>query len=291
MRKSLGFILCADDYGMTPGIDRAVLALADQGRLSAVSCMVNGRDWSRSAESVRKFAHIDIGLHVVLTDGVGLTGGITPGADGRLPTQWRLACLALLRRIDRASLAQEFNAQITRFADGIGRLPDFVDGHQLVHQLPVISDVLVECITRHHAPWRPWLRVCCDEVANILKRQVGCLPALVASRLGRRLAKIAGRVHLPVNDGFSGFYNVRRADRFDAIFPRFLHGIGRRHLIMCHPGLCESSGERANAWMRSREHEFRYFASPAFAAELSEHGLRLARFSEISKRAIRGAES
>jgi chitin disaccharide deacetylase len=277
------FILCADDYGMTCGIDQAILALAEGGRVSAVSCIVNGREWSRSAEWMRKLVNIEIGLHVVLTDGMALTGGMTSAASGRLPTQRGLAFLAFMRRIDRANLAREFDAQVTRFADAIGRYPDFIDGHQLVHQLPVISDVLVECITCRGARWRPWLRVCCDEMASILKRKPGRLPAFVASQLGRRLAKIASNAGLCVNDGFSGFYNVHRAEHFPAIFPQFLQGIGPRHLIMCHPGLCKDSSEHSNVWMRCREHELRYLASSAFPADLAGRGLRLAKFSEISK--------
>ena len=65
------------------------------------------------------------------------------------------------------------------------------------------------------------------------------------------------------------------------IFPQFLQAIGPRHLIMCHPGLSHDSSERSNVWMRCREHEFRYFASPAFPADLASRGLRVAKFSEI----------
>lgn len=275
------FVLCADDYGMTCGIDQAILALAEAGRLSAVSCMVNGPEWARSAEPVRKLVNTEIGLHVVFTDGMALTGGLTPKAKGQLPTQWGLARLAFLRRIDRANLAREFEAQVSRFTDAMGRYPDFVDGHQLVHQLPVIADVLVECVTSRNGQWRPWLRVCCDDVTKILKRQVGCVPALLASQLGWRLAKLAKRAGLAVNDGFSGFYNVHRAEHFSAIFPQFLQAIGPRHLIMCHPGLSYDSSERSNVWMRCREHEFRYFASSAFPADLASRGLRVGKFSQL----------
>ncbi|MDR3497477.1 MAG: ChbG/HpnK family deacetylase, partial [Ancalomicrobiaceae bacterium] len=34
--------LCADDFGLSEGIDRGILALIADGRLSATSCMVAG---------------------------------------------------------------------------------------------------------------------------------------------------------------------------------------------------------------------------------------------------------
>src|ERR1700732_1922543 len=108
MSQDIGeFILCADDYGMTRGIDQAILALAEEGRVSAVSCIVNGYEWSRSAEGMRKLVNIEVGLHVVLTDGVALTGAATPVSGAQLPTQWYLAWRAFSRRIDRAKLARE----------------------------------------------------------------------------------------------------------------------------------------------------------------------------------------
>ncbi|MBF0335117.1 MAG: ChbG/HpnK family deacetylase, partial [Alphaproteobacteria bacterium] len=34
------FVLCADDYGLSPGVSRGILALIEMGRVSATGCMV-----------------------------------------------------------------------------------------------------------------------------------------------------------------------------------------------------------------------------------------------------------
>jgi chitin disaccharide deacetylase len=274
-------VLCADDYGMTRGIDRAILSLAAKQRISAISCIVTGGNWPQSAEDLRRIRGVEVGLHIVLSDGSGLTNGRDGERGGRFPGPWRVAGRALLGRIDGRSLAREIDAQIDRFAEGVGRYPDFVDGHQLVHQLPVISDALIETIAKRPR-WRPWVRVCSDKVRAILQRKHGWHSALAASFLGRRLGRLARRAGVPVNRGFSGFYDVRHACRFPTIFPHFLRGLGPRHLIMCHPGLCENDQERSDVWMQNREHELEYFSSAAFLADLSAHKVRLQRFAQIA---------
>lgn len=41
MINSKTIVLCADDFGLDPGVSEGILKLAHMGRLSAVSCMVN----------------------------------------------------------------------------------------------------------------------------------------------------------------------------------------------------------------------------------------------------------
>ena len=45
-------ILCADDFGLTDGISEAILDLAASGRVSAVSCMVEGEAFDKYYEAL-----------------------------------------------------------------------------------------------------------------------------------------------------------------------------------------------------------------------------------------------
>src|SRR5262249_43449486 len=62
-------IVCADDYGLSDGIDEAILDLCRRGKLTAVSCMVGLERCS--AESMAPLCElkssVDIGLHLCLT--------------------------------------------------------------------------------------------------------------------------------------------------------------------------------------------------------------------------------
>src|SRR5262249_6384390 len=64
--------LCADDYGISAGVNRAVLDLIGRGRLNATSVMVVtsaiGRDdAARLQEAAARSPRCAIGLHVTLT--------------------------------------------------------------------------------------------------------------------------------------------------------------------------------------------------------------------------------
>src|SRR5258705_3572091 len=64
--------LCADDYGLSPGVNRAIRELIERGRLNATSVMVVGPSIGRDeVEALRAAAagspRCGIGLHVTLT--------------------------------------------------------------------------------------------------------------------------------------------------------------------------------------------------------------------------------
>src|SRR5579871_1827649 len=64
--------LCADDYGISPGVNRAIRDLIERGRLNATSVMVVtaaiGRDEVASLQEVAANSpRCALGLHVTLT--------------------------------------------------------------------------------------------------------------------------------------------------------------------------------------------------------------------------------
>src|SRR5215212_8761971 len=64
--------LCADDYGLSPGVNRAIRDLIERGRLNATSAMVVGPALGRGEvkalkDAAANSARCAIGLHVTLT--------------------------------------------------------------------------------------------------------------------------------------------------------------------------------------------------------------------------------
>ena len=61
--------ICADDFGMSAGINSAVLDLAEQGKISATGGMVRREAWLAGARMLRRLdpAQFDAGLHLDLT--------------------------------------------------------------------------------------------------------------------------------------------------------------------------------------------------------------------------------
>ena len=70
MAATRKIVLCADDFGLTDGVSRGILELAEAGRISATGAMTNMPGWRRSAQALKPLVgRIGIGLHLNLTVG------------------------------------------------------------------------------------------------------------------------------------------------------------------------------------------------------------------------------
>jgi hypothetical protein len=125
--KPRHFWLCADDYGIAPGVNAAIRDLIASGRLNATSVMVVAPSLTREEiDALINSAKAAIGLHLTLTAPFKpLTAGFRPLAQAAFHPVQAMLRLALLRRLNRAALAREVDAQITAFMQAFGRPPDF----------------------------------------------------------------------------------------------------------------------------------------------------------------------
>ena len=129
-------ILCADDYGQNPSVSEGILNLVRSGKVNSVSCLVTTDCWKKKASDLKPFlGETEAGLHLTLTD---------PKPSG-LPARslGSLAVRSYLRRFNIKDIADEISAQIELFKNGVGRLPDYVDGHEFCHHFPVIRTALL----------------------------------------------------------------------------------------------------------------------------------------------------
>jgi predicted glycoside hydrolase/deacetylase ChbG (UPF0249 family) len=273
-----GVVVCADDYGLYPAIDDAILDLAERGRISAASCITTSPDWPRAAKRLASLAgRIDVGLHLTLVDEKPLTGMPRTAPSGRLPSLPALIAASYAGRLDLAEIRDEIEAQCQAFFAGIGRAPSHLDGHRHTHVLRGIRQ-LVLGRARGFSP-RPWLRDVAEPVARIIARGVAVPKALAISILGRGLAEQARASELVTNSGFSGIYAFTPGADLPALYEIFLRHRGRCPLIMCHPG---AAVDARDAIAGTLVHEYSFLGSPRFSELLASSGCRIARLSELS---------
>ena len=95
-----GVFLCADDFAMTNGVSRAIVELADAGRISATSAMTTSAHWPAHATWLARVrGTIATGLHLNLTLGAPVSAMSKLAPDRRFPVIGRLttmACVDLL---------------------------------------------------------------------------------------------------------------------------------------------------------------------------------------------------
>jgi predicted glycoside hydrolase/deacetylase ChbG (UPF0249 family) len=277
--------LCADDYGISPAVNRAILDLIGRGRINAASVMVTTPAFSASAaQELSDFAGSNraaIGLHFTLT------APFRPAArtyrplarDGAFLSLVGTFALGLGRRLDPDALTAEVEHQFAAFRAAFGRSPDFVDGHQHVHLLPQVSDAVLAAIKRT-APGA-WIRQCGR--AAPLWRRFGDPKGLVLDFLSVRLRRRCAASGVHTNPAFAGTYDFRRDTAFDALFRSFLQGLPDGGLVMCHPGFVDAELRRLDAFTAMREREHAFFGGEQFAALLAAEGFELARLSPESR--------
>lgn len=255
-------ILCADDYGLAPGVNAAICDLIARRRINATSVMAAAPTLdAREAGALRRNAEeggASIGLHLTFT------APFAPLTGGRFLPLRRLLLAALARRLDVAALVAEARAQVAAFTERLGRPPDFIDGHQHVHLFPQIREaVLAAAKTR--APGA-WVRQCGRVTAG---SGPGDAKGLLIDRLSRRFRVLAATEGISTNPAFAGTYRFDGKADFAALFPRFLAGLPDRGVIMCHPGFVDDALRRLDPLTDLREREYAYLAGEKFPADLA----------------------
>ncbi len=277
--------LCADDYGISPAVSRAIRDLIARGRLNATSVMVAAPGFSAAEAQALDVAagrtspgpdgrRAAIGLHFTLTAPFRpASAAYRPAAgDGAFLNLARTFILGLHRRLDPAALKAEVESQFAAFQAAFGRPPVFVDGHQHVQVLPQVSDVLLAAMTRL-APGA-WIRQCGRALPPW--RGWGDPKGVLLDRLSARLRGRCATFGVATNPAFAGTYNFHHAKDYDTLFGAFLRGLPDGGVVMCHPGFVDAELQRLDGFTAMREQEHAFFAGDAFPAALASHGMELA---------------
>ena len=267
-------ILCADDYGISPGVSAAIRDLIARRRINATSVMVVAPSFNRSeADALLAAAatHGAIGLHVTLTAPFApLSHGFAPLGRGAFLSLAVTLRRALLRSLKPRLLTIEILRQFEAFDAAFGRPPDFVDGHQHVHLFPQIRDAFLR-VTKEGgtkglgAPVRPAVG------AQAPHRSQGAL----ARWFEPSLPGLADKSGLRINPAFAGTYTFRSSADYTRLFENFLDGMPEGGVIMCHPGKADAELSRVDTLTDLREREYAFFSNDTFPRLLAAHGVSL----------------
>lgn len=272
-------LLCADDYGMAPGVNRAIRELIKLKRINATSVMVVGPAVDRAEIDALKQELTDnsdcaIGLHATLTAPFHpLTIHYQPLDGGRFFSLGNTLQAALLRRLDPEMVQSELRAQITAFRELFGRAPDYVDGHQHVQLFPQVRDAFIT-VVKGNAP-QAWVRQCGRALP--IAQRLSSPKALFLDVLSATFRKRGTDAGIAFNPGFAGAYDMVRGGDFATAMSGFLNGLPDRGLVMCHPGFVDETLLSLDDVTDQREREFRFLASDDFTRLMAASNVTLSR--------------
>jgi predicted glycoside hydrolase/deacetylase ChbG (UPF0249 family) len=238
--------ICADDFAANEATSTAILELAGDRRISAVSCFSDSPIWQAAGPALREHRdQVLIGLHFNLTERFDSGRASLPGIILR----------SMSGTVDAAAVSRHLQRQIERFERVVGHPPDYIDGHEHVHALPVIRDVVAEVAAAKGGP------IPVRDVGRFFGRTDAPLKRAVIRFLATHRARRSGRTApVALNTRFAGDYSFAPGADYARLFADWLRAAPDRALIMCHP----SAG--------NREHEF--FRSPGYRELLERHAIR-----------------
>ena len=133
----------ADDFGLTAGVNRAVVELHKAGVLTSTTLMARAQASQEAIEMARSTPALGVGCHIVLVDGEPVLPAhriptLLDGRSGRFPASL-IGFLARLstRRIRPAQIEDEVRAQI-EFLLSRGVRLTHVDTHKHTHMFPTV---------------------------------------------------------------------------------------------------------------------------------------------------------
>ena len=269
--------LCADDYGLAEGVNRAIRDLISRGRLNATSVMVVGPAIGRSEVTELQAVaaaspRCAIGLHATLTAPFRPLSLHFRPVDGGLflPFQTLLRS-GLLRRLDREMIEDELLVQLAAFKELFGRAPDFVDGHQHVQLFPQVRDGFLAAV-KQAAPGA-WVRQ--GGRLQPLAKRLGAPKALVLDILSAQFRRRAAAAGIPFNPAFAGAYDFTTSPDFGELMRQFIAGLPEGGLVMCHPGFVDDTLAGLDPLTTQREAEHAYLAGSEFPPLLAANNVTL----------------
>ena len=148
MRK---LIVNADDFGLTAGVNRAIVEAHNGGVVSSTTLMANGAAFADAVTAARSAPNLSVGCHVVLVDGTPVSPA--DAADTLVairsaePDKFysrlsAFAARAMLGGFDRDQLVAEVTAQIRKI-QATGLQVTHLDTHKHAHIFPEILVALL----------------------------------------------------------------------------------------------------------------------------------------------------
>lgn len=263
MKEKRLIALCADDFAFNAKVSEGLLNLIEKKNVTAVSCMTNRKCWDLYGEKLKAHkGEIDIGLHLNLTEEIFLNEKECSLLEILLHSH-----VGLLQKTRLYKLLED---QMISFIKVMGCVPDFIDGHQHIHHLPVVRFITLELQKKYakKAYIRSVSSLCFLSFNTFIK-------SLVLNFTGAlRSSRLWDKQGLLMNKNFSGLRSFKEED-FSKYFSRLLKKSRDGTLVMCHPGLKSHLGGAKDPINLAREGEYKFFMSKGFKDLLEKENISL----------------
>jgi hopanoid biosynthesis associated protein HpnK len=305
-------IINADDFGLTDGVNRAIVESHEQGVVTSTTLMANGPSFQDAVALSRNLPKLSVGCHVVLVDGRPLLRAeqvssllapfpnrkilrqgvvrevaATAGTEPQFRDGFGATLTASLRnRLRQDEIELEVAAQIRKLQEaGIG--VSHVDTHKHLHMLPGVAEAViraarscgVKAIRNPFIPVRPLA------AAHLLRRP-GLWTRYTETKILRRFSgdfrRRVADAGMDTTEGSLGIIVTGSLDQqlFRAIMGSVPEGTWE---FVCHPGYNDEQLDQVRTRLRiSRERELKVLTSDDARKIILDHGIALISYRDLA---------
>lgn len=248
-------IVNADDFGRSPGINRAIIDCHAGGIVSSTTLMVN-LPWTGEAVALwRAHPSLGLGLHLNFCYGTPVSD---PNAVPSLVD--REGCFVtdtcwLAANASPDDVVRETQSQLERFVQLVGRWPTHLDSHKYLHSAGRVRDAVIDVAAQHRLP----VRAATDEDRSAIK----------AAGL-QTTDRFESRFH-----GLDGIGVTR-----EVLATALRDMTGGVTELMCHPGYVDEHIQDSS-YAADREREVDALTAPEIRVLIDQLGIRLITFADI----------
>ena len=256
------FIVTADDFGLTDGVNRAVVRAHQEGIVTSASLMVKSFAFESAVELARQNPSLDIGLHLDLTN----------------------KPFALALRPHRLDLEREVRAQIEK-ALGTGLHITHLDGHKHVHVIPAVLKVIRAVAPGYGIRAIRTMNTRSAGLMSLLRRNPKARATIIQQYLFARGARLAWKFSLPnAMAGPDRFYGIEETGFLDLeAFANIIQDSGGGvHEVMCHPGYLDPDlRHQPTRLLAQRERELEMLTSQQIRSLIRSSGIELISYKNL----------
>jgi hopanoid biosynthesis associated protein HpnK len=284
-------IVNADDFGLTRGVNRAIVESHRDGIVTSSTLMANGQAFEDAIVHAKSASRLSIGCHVVLVDGSPVLGGQQASTlfdqkadDGRFyDGLGAFALRAVSGRVDADEIEAEVTAQIRKLQSA-GVSVSHLDTHKHTHILPQVLRALLRAartcgVPAVRNPFGPVRFSILAKYPRLWKRYG---QVTVLNRLGGRFRNSVTNAGMLTTDGTVGVVATGAMDSylFRSIVDSLPEGTWE---LVCHPGYNDAElGSIRTRLRESRAVELRLLTSPKALELLVRSGVQLISYRDLA---------
>jgi chitin disaccharide deacetylase len=281
-------IVNADDFGLTSGVNRAIVEGNRSGIVTSATLMANAKATDAAIDLAKAQPGLKTGCHVVLIDGVPLKAKLQSLTNGspRFRTSLKEFSIAALRKqISAEEVQQEVEAQV-RKVQSRGITLTHLDSHKHTHMFPHILRPLlraakacgIRAVRNPFEPLRCWPPVMVLNTPGLWLRSAGVMAFQMFAADFHSAVKEEGMVSPDGTVGIAvtGMLDQKWLSRILEALPE-----GTWELV-CHPGYSDADLQAAGTRLtQSREIELSALTSEETKKALAHRQIDLISYADL----------